>query len=214
MMAPIRIPAAARCVAAIALTAVLVGPAAVADAAKRTCNPAHSTTIAATATVRVFHTRAFARETRVHATYACLLSRKRPVRLVVPDFPTGYGPIAIAGRFVAYGVYSDCAASFCDPNNVVVQDLRDGKAAFADGPLRVAEVTSLVLRPKGSVAWIQSTFDEGGSTQPGFTVAKAERGRPAVVLDSGIDVASTSLALAGNTLYWMNGPTPTSAILS
>ena len=50
-----------------------------------------------------------------------------------PDFPTGYDPIRLAGHFVAYGSYSDCAADYCDPNNVMVEDLSNGKRTFADG---------------------------------------------------------------------------------
>lgn len=205
---------ATRVAMALLGAALLAGPGATgADAAKRTCNPPHSTTLAATAKVRVFQTRGLNRGTRVRATYGCLLRGKRPVRFVVPDFPTGYGQIAIAGRYVAYGVFSDCAASFCDPNNVVVQDLRDGKPVFVDGPLRVADVTALVLRANGSAAWIQSVFDEGGSIQPGFSVVRAKLGRPPVVLDSGTDVDSVSLALAGSTLYWIKGATPVTALL-
>ena len=39
------------------------------------------------------------------------MRRGTPVRFCLPDFPTGYGPIALAGRFVAYASYSDCAAA-------------------------------------------------------------------------------------------------------
>jgi hypothetical protein len=198
----------------LSLAGILGGPpAADAGAAKHTCNPAHSTTIAATATVRVFRTRAFSRETKVHATYGCLLHRKVPVRFLVPDFPTGYDHITIAGRFVAYADYSDCAAGYCDPNNVIVQDLRNGKTSFADGPMQVAEVTGVVLRPTGSAAWIASSFDDNGSLQPALQVVKAEYGRPPVVLDPGPGVGRDSLALAGSALYWMRGTTPVAAIL-
>jgi hypothetical protein len=37
-----------------------------------------------------------------------------------------------AGRLVAYAVHSVCAASFCDPDNVVVHDLPNGRPRFAD----------------------------------------------------------------------------------
>ncbi len=185
-----------------------------ASAAKRTCNPAHSTTIAATAKVRVFHTRGFTRDTKVRATYGCLLSRKVPVRFVIEDFPTGYDHIAIAGRFVAYASYSDCAADYCDPNSVIVQDLRNGKLSFADSTRDTAEVTAIVLRPTGSAAWIASSFDSRtGVLQPTLQVVKAEYGQPPVVLDPGPDVVGNSLALGGSTLYWMKGATPASAIL-
>jgi hypothetical protein len=90
-----------------------------------------------------------------------------------------------------------------DPNNVMVEDLSNGKRAFADGSdLEVANVTSLVLRAKGSVAWIQTSFSKVGESLRGFTVAKAEHGQPAVVLASGEDIDPGSLALAGKRLYW------------
>jgi hypothetical protein len=199
---------------ALPATAGAVAVTAGAAAAKPTagCHPAHSTTLAATAKARVFRTRGFSRDTHTHATYGCLESHKRPVRFYVPDFPTGYDHIALAGRFVAYAAYSDCAADFCDPNSVVLQDLVTGKTTFADGAaLRVATISGLVLRTDGALAWIQSSFDANGSTQPGLEVAKAEHGQPAVVLDSGTDIAPDSLALAGTTLYWTRGGKPFSA---
>jgi hypothetical protein len=204
-----------------AIAAVLVWVAAPAPAGAQTrlpktprsCHPAHATTLAASQYARVFRVRALIPSTRTRLTYGCLLSRGRPVRFHLPDFPTGYGPIALAGRYVAYGSYSDCAAGFCDPNEVVVQDLRSGRRSFVDGPLRVGEVTDLVLRATGSVAWIQSQFDETGTIQPGLQVVKAERGAAAVVLAEGTDVARGSLALARTTLYWTKAGAPASAAL-
>ena len=199
---------------ALVLIPIFGAHAAGAGAAKHAgCNPPHSTTVAATAKVRVFHTRAFSRETKVHATYGCLLSRNVAVRFEIPDFPTGYAHIAIAGRFVAYASYSDCAADYCDPNNVIVQDLANGKISFADGPLQVAEVTDLVLRPTGTAAWIASSFDGNGNLLPTLQVVKAEYRQAPVVLDPGPDVARNSLALGGSTLYWMKGAAPASALL-
>ncbi len=199
-------------VLALLATAVALPSPAAAAAKKRTCFPAHSTTIAASKSVRVFHTR---RSGQDLPTYGCLLSSKHPFRFAPADFPPSYGPIVIAGRFVAYGVSSDCAAGFCDPNNVVVQDLRNGRRTYVDGTmLRVANVTSLVLRSNGSVAWIESSFDEGGSTLPGYVVVSAARGKGPVVLDSGTDVVPGSLALAGSTIYWTKGTTAASSTLS
>ncbi|MDX6689108.1 MAG: hypothetical protein QOG15_565 [Solirubrobacteraceae bacterium] len=198
--------AAALALAVLATASATAAPAA-ARASKRTCHPAHTKTLMASARVRVFESNT------THATYGCLLSRKRPHRFYVPDFPTGYDPIAVAGRFVAYGAYSDCAAGFCDPNGVIVQDLRTGHVTFADASLRVATVHSLVLRANGSVAWIQSSFNELGSFLPGFAVVKVQRGQPPVILDSGPTVAPDSLALAGGTLYWTKDGTPSSGAL-
>ena len=200
----------------VAITMIGVGYAATAGQAAgngRTCSPKGSRIIAATAKARVFETRVM-RDTHTRATYGCLLSRKRPVRFLVPDFPSGYDPIRLAGHFVAYGSYSDCAADYCDPNNVMVEDLSNGKRTFADGSdLEVANVTSLVLRANGSVAWIQTSFSKIGESLKGFTVAKAEHGQSAVVLATGEDIDPGSLALAGKTLYWTKAGMPASAPL-
>ena len=201
---------------AVVLALALTGPAPVgAQPSKRDrgCHPLHTRTLAATAHARVFASRRFIPETRTRVTYGCLLSRTRPFRFYRADFPTGFAPIALAGRYVAYGAYSDCAASFCDPNSVVLQDLKNGKVRLADGPLRVADVSDLVLRAKGSLAWIGTSFDAQGAVQPGVQVVKAERGQPPVVLDAGLDVARGSLALAGTRLYWTKAGRPVSAPL-
>ncbi len=213
---PARAPAASGLAAAVALALALTGAAPVAahpSKRHRSCHPPHTRTLAATAHARVFTSRRLIPETRIRLTYGCLLSRKRPVRFFRASFPSGYGPIALAGRYVAYGAYSDCAASFCDPNNVVLQNLKNGKVTFADGPLRVADVSDLVLRRNGSLAWIQSSFDPQGAVQPDMQVVKAERGQPPVVLDAGLDVDRGSLALAGTRLYWTKAGRPVSALL-
>jgi hypothetical protein len=182
--------------------------------AKRTCYPAHSTTLAATKSVRVFQTRGFSRDTKTHATYGCLLSAKHPYRFVVLDFPEGFEHITIAGHFVSYAAYSDCAADYCNPNAVMVQDLRTGRRTFAEGTLvAVAHVSDLVLRPDGTVAWIQTSYDDNGSVRPGLDVVAGGPARTPVLLDSGTDVAPGSLALAGPTAYWTKGGQPRSGTL-
>jgi len=84
---------------------------------------------------------------------------------------TCFEHITIAGRFVAYAAYSDCAADYCNPNAVMVQDLRSGRRTFAEGTLvAVAHVSDLVLASDGAVAWIQTSFDDNGSVRPGLHV--------------------------------------------
>jgi hypothetical protein len=201
--------------ATLALGLALVPAGASAAKAKRTCYPAHSTTLAATKSVRVYQTRGFTRETKTHATYGCLLSAKRPHRFVVLDFPEGYEHITIAGRFVAYAAYSDCAADYCNPNAVMVQDLKTGRQTFAEGTVvAVAHVSDLVLRSDGTVAWIQTSYDDNGSVKPGFDVVAGGAGRTPAVLGSGADVAPGSLALAGRTVYWTQAAQPRSAALA
>jgi hypothetical protein len=155
------------------------------------------------------------RKTIGHArvTYGCLLKRKKPVTFFLPDFPTGYGPIVVAAPYVAYGAYGDCAASFCNPNSVVVQDLRGGQPKPVNAALSIAEVRSLALTPRGSAAWIATTFDPTGNILPGYTVAKSEHGAAPVVLEASADVDAASLALAGSILYWLSGGNAKTATL-
>ena len=197
----------------LAAVAALAPGAHAAHARKRpTCFPKGSHTIAINGTVRVFAVRKTVGHARL--TYGCLLKRKKPVKFFQPDFPTGYGPLAVAAPYIAYGAYGDCAASFCNPNSVVVQDLRSGgRATPVNATMSIAEVRSLVLTPTGSVAWIGTTFDPTGNIVPGYTVAKSEHGAPPVVLESSADIDPESLALAGSTLYWLSGVSAKSATL-
>jgi hypothetical protein len=203
--------AAMASVAALGL-ALPAGAAAKRHRPARTCHPAHSKTLAATARVRVFQVRRVVQD--AHVTYGCLLRRHRPVRFVLPDFPTGYAHVTIAGRRVAYVAYSDCAASFCDPNSVILQDLRTGRTTFADGAVSVATVSGIVLKADGSLAFLSTVFDLNGEALPGgpqlFAVAPGEA--PAL-LDGGPGIAPGSLARAGSTLYWTKGGLPQSATL-
>jgi hypothetical protein len=203
-----------RALALLAAAALLLLPSATAGAKSHrpTCFPPHTKTIAADAKIRVFQTRRVVEH--AHVTYGCLLGRKRPVKFLLPDFPTGFGPIALVAPFVAYGDYSDCAAAFCNPNSVVLQDLRGGKGTPVQGQVSVATVYDLVLKPNGSLAFIASTFDTNGSIIPGLSVVNVEHGASAVVLDSGTGVMSGSLALAGSTLYWTDAVAPRAAPIS
>lgn len=178
----------------------------------RTCHPAHSRTVAATARVRVFSIARVVQD--AHVTYGCLLRRDRPVRFVLPDFPTGYAHVTIAGRFVAYAAYSDCAASFCDPNSVVLQDLRTGRTTYADGPVSVATISGIALKADGSLAFLSTLFDLNGSPLPGGpqVYAVPHGGAPAL-LDGGPGIAPGSLARAGSTVYWTKSGIAQSATL-
>jgi hypothetical protein len=210
-MARFRWAAMLASVAAVGLT-LPAGAAAKRHRPRPTCHPAHAKTLAATPRVRVFQVRRVVQD--AHVTYGCLLRRHRPVRFVVPDFPTGYAHVTIAGRLVAYVAYSDCAASFCDPNSVVLQDLRTGRTTFADGSVSVAHVSGLALKANGALAFLSTLFDLNGAVLPGgpqlFSVAP--RAAPAL-LDGGPGIAPGSLARAGSTLYWTKSGLPQSAPL-
>jgi hypothetical protein len=177
----------------------------------RTCHPAHARTVAATARVRVF---SIPRKVHgVHVTYGCLLRRDHPVKFSLSADVTVYGPIVVAGRFVAYGAGTDCG-HLCSPYSVVLQDLRSGRTTLTSGSIIVGSVTDLVLRPTGSLAFGAPTVD---SQQPvltgGAQVVAVPHGQPPTILAHGPDVAPGSMALAGPTLYWTQAGLPRSAPL-
>lgn len=204
---------------ALGMTVLLVVTASSASLAKtgaaRTgCHPRGSTTIAATARSRVFRVSRLAPYSKVHLTYGCSFRVGRSVRFALPDLPLGYGALALAGPYVAYSVTGDCSADYCDPNSVVVQDLRTGRVRYVDGvDVAVAHVTGLVLRVNGAAAFITSTYDDTGAQRPGYEVVAVATGGPAKILDSGTAVDPGSLALAGKTMYWTAGGQPRSATL-
>jgi hypothetical protein len=70
------------------------------------------------------------------------------------------------------------------------------------------ETTAIVVRRDGAVAWINDTFHTEGRFEVHALDATGER-----VLAVGSNIAPSSLALAGSTLYWTQGGKPFSATL-
>jgi hypothetical protein len=94
---------------------------------------------------------------------------------------------------------------------------RDGRrvrrvAAAPSVPGLLADVTDLVLRGDGTMAWIVELRDSPTSP-PRYELRRSGSGSSSSVLAQGTDLAPGSLALAGSTLYWTQAGTPRSAPL-
>jgi hypothetical protein len=190
---------------------VLAGPPASADSARGSCRPAGSRTVFANRAVRVY---------RLGGRYfGCLYSVRRGVRLRAPapsapgDRPPRFQTFRAAGNFLAY-VYNDFAVDNTgDDWTLYIEsvDLRAGRfvhqartarmpGCYADSVL--PNVSSLVLKANGAIAWIQHPcFPDSG-----FAADRAGT-RPLG------DADPRSMTLRGSTLNWTNGGIPETATL-
>lgn len=126
-------------------------------------------------------------------------------------------PIRLSGYWVAY-VKQSFLPTGENQAELLVRDLRTdgaGDAIFLTpcGPCR--RYTSLVLRPRGSVAWIVGA----GTEDDPYEVYKCEvascimaQGEP-TRLDHGRTIAPRSLTREGQRIYWIKGQRRKSAVL-
>jgi hypothetical protein len=123
----------------------------------------------------------------------------------------------LAGPIVAYEELS--LSEFHHSRIVIVRDLRSGRvvrslptgiptspepSVVGGGP-----VVAMVVKSDGAVAW----FEESNFAPVEYTVHAVDKSGSRL-LASGASVSRSSLALAGNTLYWTQGGKPVSAALN
>ena len=176
--------------------------------ASRTC-PASGPTLAATPGVRVYSRGRDATD----PVFACLASLGRRVRLDrFGDCAGGAQtrPLAITAPMLAVNPLRCRAAGDGSLDRMQVWDLRSGErlvdseATVAKGrrgaAARWVRIGAVVLRPGGAVVWTAS-----GERDPDQIVS-ARAGDAPVVLESGAQVATRSLAGAPDgTVYWRSG---------
>jgi hypothetical protein len=118
-------------------------------------------------------------------------------------------------RFLAVDTFS------CGPGGTAsaldLRRTRDGRrvrrvAAAPSAPGSLADVTDLVLRGNGTMAWIVERRDSP-TAPPRYELRRSGSGASSSVLAQGVDIAPGSLALAGSTLYWTQAGTAHSAPL-
>jgi hypothetical protein len=127
------------------------------------------------------------------------------------------GPVAIAGRLVAYGL-ERCGVD-TGSTIVVVRRLTDGKRLHSDpattqsvGPEAYQTVDSLVVKRNGSDAWIAVANSLG--THQTSTEVHADSTDGFALLDAGSEINPSSLRLDGSKLTWRHGGSKRSATLS
>jgi hypothetical protein len=190
---------------------VLVGALASAAPARGSCQPAGSHTVFANRAERVY---------RLGGRYfGCLYSVRRGVRLRAPapsapgDRPARFQAFRTAGNFLAY-VYNDFAVDTTgDDWTLYIEsvDLRAGRFVHQATTARMSgcyadsvrpNVSSLVLKANGSIAWIQHPCFPDSAF-----VADRAGTRPLG------DADPRSMTLRGSTLSWTNGGIPETATL-
>ncbi len=131
----------------------------------------------------------------------------------------------LSGPFVAYE-YSVGSENF-KGYHLLVMDLRTGRIlrSIPSGPsitpteVGVGPIVSVVVKGSdGAVAWVvesEGRLPLGGGTlsAPGFTLFAFDKNGERQ-LAVGKDVDPSSLAIAGNTLYWTQGGVPSSTHLN
>jgi hypothetical protein len=201
--------------AALGLAAVLAAVPAGADARRHrrgpSCTPHGSTTIEASAAIRVFSLRN--KRTDAVDFYACRYKTRRRFLMGSAEDLGGSGDaigiVRIAGRFVAWvsQPFDDSERYNPDftgfPSTVQAIDTRSGakrSAPATTGNPSSSSVTSLVLHASGALAWLGA---DGAGNQVHRYDSSGDR-----VLDSGSDIQPDSLAAGPATLYWMKGTAP------
>jgi hypothetical protein len=164
------------------------------------CGPANRHTVAHSSQARVY--------VSGQALYGCAVSGDHRFRLGSTGGcigGTSVGPVAVAGRLVAY------AARRCgvdtSTSQVVVKRLTDGHqlssrdaARGPVGPESQESVGSIVVTAGGKVAWIAS-LDSIATHRQSIQVVAAS-GATVRVLDSSAGIAAGSLQLHRGTLSW------------
>jgi hypothetical protein len=185
------------------------------------CGPASAPTLAAGAAGRVYAVG--------HNVYACANHNGHRTLLgtdTTCNTRTLVGPFAIAGGLVAYGA-ENCGVDTGSSQLLEVQLTNGQQAGGASampaglGAESYTRVDSLVLRPDGSLAWIQT----GSSltrhrSQIYVYAAHIKRTSPSTAmlsvgtLDHGSAIVTNSLALHGPTVTWRHGASTRSATLN
>jgi Ca2+-binding RTX toxin-like protein len=137
-------------------------------------------------------------------TFVCLYKARRFVKLLSTNYnrdgSTGVGLFRFAGPFLAFQGWSEGAAGGVGYGLAVV-DGRTGRRVHGVALPLAGQASAIVLSPRGSVAWIESEYDERG--QIAWTrVAKID-GMGYAVLDERDGIDRKALTLTGSAVHWV-----------
>jgi hypothetical protein len=223
------------------LTVFVTTVPAVARAARRSvsrCAPAHTRVIAADARAEVFEAlqqpfvlHELPGELEEEAIYGCVYPDGRSHLLGY--LPYGYGVSEVirhetlAGTIVAYEETSVSGYGYRQAGwRIVVRNLRNGAVlhrvatgtpAAGSKYVGVGSAVAVVVENNGAVAWIahddEHTSDAGTQSEVVYFDVEAVDRSGGHLLASGPDISSSSLAMAGRTVYWTQDGAPRFAVL-
>jgi hypothetical protein len=198
--------------AVLVIAALMVLPPVIAAGKRSSCGRRQGHTLVQSDTARAY--------TLDGDVFACAIPAGVAYRLGSASVCVGSsraGPVAIAGRLVAYGL-ERCGVD-TGSTIVVVRRLTNGKRLHSDpattrpvGPESYQTVDSLVVKRDGSDAWIAVANSLG--THGTGTEVHAHDTNGFALLDSGDGVNPSSLRLDGSQLTWRHGARKRSATLS
>jgi hypothetical protein len=134
---------------------------------------------------------------------------------------------ALTGPIVAYAEAGGSSAG--SRYEVFVRDLRDGRllhkvpTGVRENPspqnVGIGPATEIVVNRAGAVAWIAENDERSSRSglpekEDTYYEVHAVDKTGSHVLAAGVNIEPSSLALAGNTLYWTQGGRPASAVLN
>jgi hypothetical protein len=189
------------------------------------CSSGHPHVIVANAQAQVYEAPESPRLPEFPGIFGCAYGRQKSYLLGSPPVggsPSGIGGVtneALAGPIVAYEESLVQPSSGFSSWFVLVRDLRNGRVLHRvptgtrslPKPNLVGNgsTTVIVVKRDGAVAWIV----ESNISPVEYEVHALDK-TGSRVLASGSGIEPRSLALAGSTLYWMQGGEPMSAVLN
>lgn len=157
--------------------------------------------------------------------YGCEL-RTGKLRRINKFMEQRVGDWKLAGRYLGYTLWVEEGASADFVQNLHVLDLRTGKERLVHGAVepptpaegdRLEQITSYVLKPNASVAWIAEFRPDPHEVAVSRQVNRIETSQSDdfTTLDQGDAIARRSIALSddGKRVYWRNAGADRSARL-
>jgi hypothetical protein len=152
--------------------------------------------------------------------WGCAFGRRQSYQLghAVDGTATAGRVFAVAGPVVAYTTIAPATATAPETLKLIVLNLKTGQMMHHQSFPPWGEASSIVVKEDGAAAWITPNREERQECHPLGTacyyIETVEANGAGTFLAVGSNIEPTSLALAGSTLYWMQGSKPHSASLN
>lgn len=202
--------------AASALAAVCVAGAAAAETRAPACYPESAHGLQANAEARVYR--------RDGDVYGCAFAAGRR-RLLGSVYAAGTSSSGGGGvtRLRLAGHYAAVVSVVEDSGRlagITVHDLREARSVYRwdvgagiAGIADDADITDVVLRSNGSVAFIEGVGGSAAGQSPKRLIVRRHDTRGSAILEDGQTIGASSLSLTGRQVGWTSGGSPRKATL-